>query len=270
VPTASRFFRPMSMDLPDLLEPERIRCRCDIHSKKRALQTVAELLGEALRRATAADGQDPDDRSSASVGPGEGRPGAGHPGSGHPGSGLPGADSPESGADGAGVSGSGASSSRPARADSADGSSRNERKGARSGRGAKGERGAKKGTADNDDDVATVSDMDILDALISRERLGSTGLGHGVALPHSRLDIVDAPLAAMITLNEGVDFESGDGEPVDLVLGLLVPQDCNDEHLRILANLARRFNDAELRDALRGHDSGEELFEHLQRLAPAS
>ena len=112
--------------------------------------------------------------------------------------------------------------------------------------------------------------MDILDALIVRERLGSTGLGHGVALPHSRLDVVDTPLAAMITLNEGVDFEAGDGEPVDLVLGLLVPRDCNDEHLKILANLARRFGDAEFREALREHDSGDALFEHLQRLSSPS
>lgn len=109
--------------------------------------------------------------------------------------------------------------------------------------------------------------MDVLDALIVRERLGSTGLGHGVALPHSRMASIEKPLAAMITLNEGVDFDAADGEPVDLVLGLLVPQECNDEHLKILASLARRFSDAELRDKLRSFSSSDELLEHLKTTA---
>ena len=209
-------FAPESMDLPDLLEPERIRCRCDIHSKKRALQTVAELLAAALRTS---------------------------------------ADTPGAGAEAKGESGAREGGSRLG--------------GRMLGRRDKEGRPGKTGAASPESETADVSDMDILDALISRERLGSTGLGHGVALPHSRLDVVDAPLAAMITLNEGVDFESIDGEPVDLVLGLLVPRDCNDEHLKILATLARRFNDEALREALRGHETGEELFAHLQRLAAA-
>ena len=211
------------MDLPDLLEPARIRCRCDIQSKKRALQTLAEILAEALRAHANGDGRGgPDAGSGASGG------------------------APKGEADGGREGGSRIGGRMLGRRD----------KEARSGK-----RGQTAGA-----EAAEVSDMDILDALISRERLGSTGLGHGVALPHSRLDVVDAPLAAMITLKEGVDFESADGEPVDLVLGLLVPRDCNDEHLKILANLARRFNDAALREALRDQASGEELFAYLQRL----
>ena len=71
----------------------------------------------------------------------------------------------------------------------------------------------------------------------------------------------------MITLNDGVDFESIDGEPVDLVLGLLVPRDCNDEHLEILATLARRFGDEALRGRLREASDGAALFDELRRLA---
>ena len=210
------------MDLPDLLEPARIRCRCDIQSKKRALQTLAEILAETLRARENGDGKGgPEAGSGLSGGAAKGE------------------------VDGGRESGSRIGGRMLGRRD----------KEARSGK--RGQAGA---------EAAEVSDMDILDALISRERLGSTGLGHGVALPHSRLDVVDAPLAAMITLKEGVDFESADGEPVDLVLGLLVPRDCNDEHLKILANLARRFNDAALREALREQASGEELFAYLQRL----
>ena len=263
------------MDLPDLLEPERILCRCDIHSKKRALQTVAELLGASLRRAAAPDGA-----SSGPDGPSTGNAPNGGPNGGS-GDGtsadVPAGTAPEDGAtatDGGAPDAIGPEPDEPpTRVANLELGAKRER-GARGGSRKLGSRGGSKGgakqAAEAESEDGDISDMDILDALIGRERLGSTGLGHGVALPHSRLDVVDTPLAAMITLNEGVDFEAGDGEPVDLVLGLLVPRDCNDEHLKILANLARRFNDAGFREALREHESGDELFEHLQRLASPS
>jgi len=229
------------MDLPDLLEPERIRCRCDIHSKKRALQTLAELLGAALR----ADGEDGQAAGERRAGDGAG------------GAAIAGAD------DGGGKVSLGKTAKAKARDRIRD-------RGGKTGKEGDKPRARTNGASEEEAESPDVSDMDILDALISRERLGSTGIGHGVALPHSRLDVVDAPLAALITLNDGVDFESSDGEAVDLVLGLLVPRDCNDEHLQILANLARRFNDADFRETLRDHDSGDELFAHLQRLPSAS
>lgn len=117
-----------------------------------------------------------------------------------------------------------------------------------------------------------LSDMDIFDALITRERLGSTALGHGVALPHSRLANIDAPIAAMITLSDGIDYEAADEQPVDLLVGLLVPQHCNDEHLKILADLARRFSDDYFRDEVRafGVDESDNLYAFLQQPAPAA
>lgn len=161
------------IELSELLHPSRIGCQCDIRSKKRAIQTLAELLAPSVSR-------------------------------------------------------------------------------------------------DEDDDET--SDMDIFDALITRERLGSTSLGHGVALPHSRLANIDTPIAAMITLSDGIDYEAVDGEPVDLLVGLLVPENCNDEHLKILADLAKRFSSDYFRDEVRafGLNESAALYTFLQQPAPGA
>lgn len=88
-------------------------------------------------------------------------------------------------------------------------------------------------------------------ALVEREKLGSTGLGHGVALPHARISGIDAPVACFIKLDRPVDFGSPDSEPVDLIFGLFVPEKSNDTHLQILASVAERFNSEAVRQALR-------------------
>ncbi|MCB1756715.1 MAG: PTS sugar transporter subunit IIA [Gammaproteobacteria bacterium] len=104
------------------------------------------------------------------------------------------------------------------------------------------------------------SHMDILDALSARERLGSTGLGHGIALPHGRMPMLQTPLAALMTLDRGIDFESPDNEPVDILFALLMPQHCNDEHLKVLAELAKLFSQPDLREALRKAETPRELL----------
>ena len=169
------------IELSELLEPSRIRCQCDISSKKRAFQTLAELLSPSI-----SDLLDDGDSSK------------------------------------------------------------------------------------DDDGDTQHSDMDIFDALITRERLGCTGLGHGVAMPHSRLSNIDEPIAAMITLSEGIDFEAPDDQPVDLLVSLLVPEHCNDEHLRILAALAKRFSDDYFREEVRafGTDQAADLYAFLKKQAP--
>lgn len=101
-----------------------------------------------------------------------------------------------------------------------------------------------------DADEAEV-DMDVMDALAAREKLGCTGMGHGIAIPHGRVPFVDQPIAALITLDEPVDFDAADNIPVDVVFGLLMPEDKTDEHLTILATLARFFNEQENRQAVR-------------------
>lgn len=119
------------------------------------------------------------------------------------------------------------------------------------------------------DDVPSMSRLDIFDALNTRERLGSTGLGHGMALPHGRVSGLDAPIAACLTLAEPVDFDAPDRQRVDVLFLLLVPRDCSSEHLRILAALAEMFNDPELRDALRAQTSPEDLVAVLRDWGPA-
>ncbi len=99
-------------------------------------------------------------------------------------------------------------------------------------------------------DVAVHDEREIFDALNGRERLGSTGLGHGVALPHGRMPGLQQPLAAVLTLTAGIDFDAPDDQPVDLLFGLLMPEDCNEQHLQILAALAGMFSDAALRERL--------------------
>lgn len=112
-------------------------------------------------------------------------------------------------------------------------------------------------------------DMEVIDALTARERLGCTGLGHGVAIPHGRVDFIDQPIGAAITLAEPVDFDAADGEPVDIVIGLLIPETEVDGHLKILASLARFFNSAENRDAMRQARSAGAMLEFLQSLNQA-
>ncbi len=203
------------MDLSDLLVPERIRCHCDVQSKKRTLQTLAELLGASLRTPEGSEQQLTTEENASQEPDAESR----------------------------------TESLQGKINDVLSGTSRKNKKLC------KGD-----GTAD------TLSDMEILDALISRERLGSTGLGHGVGLPHSRLSCIQKPVAALVTLANGVDYEAADDQPVDLVLGLLVPEKCNDEHLKILAQLARRFSDDSLRTTLRSfHDAGQ-LYTHIVSL----
>lgn len=89
-------------------------------------------------------------------------------------------------------------------------------------------------------------------ALREREQLGSTGIGHGIAIPHGRTNAFDVARGAFLRLREPVDFDAEDGQPVDLVFALAVPRHFTQQHLHVLADLALRFSDAAFRDALRG------------------
>jgi len=152
------------IDLPELIAPERVSCRCEVSSKKRAIQTVAELMAVSI----------------------------------------------------------------------------------------------------NDEELA---EMDIMDALVSREKIGSTAIGHGVALPHARIADLDYAMATVITLEKGVDFEASDKQDVDLVVGLLVPQECDTEHLEILAGIAKRFSQQSFRETVRGFEQPEELYNYIISLS---
>lgn len=103
----------------------------------------------------------------------------------------------------------------------------------------------------------------VFERLLERERLGSTGLGHGIALPHARIKEVTEVLGAFVQTVRGVDYDATDGEPVDLAFALLVPEAANDEHLRLLAHLASLFNEPAVREQLRAADSPALLLQVL-------
>lgn len=108
-----------------------------------------------------------------------------------------------------------------------------------------------------------MSALDIFDVLNAREGLGSTGLGHGIALPHGRLEGIASPIAAVITLKQGVDYDAPDQEPVNILFALLVPSDGHTEHLQILAQLARMLSDSEFREQLNAMTDSAALLEKL-------
>ncbi|MFC7300672.1 PTS sugar transporter subunit IIA [Cognatiluteimonas weifangensis] len=87
--------------------------------------------------------------------------------------------------------------------------------------------------------------------LRQRERLGSTAIGHGVAIPHGRSDAFEEVRAAFLRLRQPVDFGAGDGVPVDLVFAMAVPEHFTQQHLQLLSELAERFADPGFRSALR-------------------
>ncbi|MDK4688128.1 PTS IIA-like nitrogen regulatory protein PtsN [Kingella negevensis] len=111
--------------------------------------------------------------------------------------------------------------------------------------------------------IATESELsqtDIFDCLFARERLGSTGLGHGVAMPHGRHASIQAATGAFIRLKTPVNFDAPDNIPVSLVFVLLVPEEATSEHLEILSHLAAKFADKDTRESLLHCDSAMKAY----------
>jgi PTS system nitrogen regulatory IIA component len=105
-----------------------------------------------------------------------------------------------------------------------------------------------------------IAERQIYDALIERERLGSTGIGHGVALPHAKLAELPQLGGVFARLERPIAFEAIDDQPVDLVFALLAPSDAGAEHLRALARVSRLLRDRAICQKLRGTDNGDALF----------
>ncbi|MDH3545849.1 MAG: PTS sugar transporter subunit IIA [Gammaproteobacteria bacterium] len=104
---------------------------------------------------------------------------------------------------------------------------------------------------------------DVFEGLIERERLGCTSLDQGVAFPHCRIDGLDETVAALIKLSEPVDFDSPDGEDVDLVFGLMVPTELNESHRDNINSIVELLDDRELRDKMRDATTSSELYDSL-------
>ena len=104
---------------------------------------------------------------------------------------------------------------------------------------------------------------EILEGLVNRERLGSTGLGHSIAMPHARFEVIDQSVGAFLKLDTGVDFDSSDGEPVNLLFGVMVPMDCSDEQIGEMQELIQRLRDTALQQQLRETTDRGELYDLL-------
>ncbi len=103
----------------------------------------------------------------------------------------------------------------------------------------------------------------VSDNLFARERLGSTGLGHGVAVPHGRIKGLKAPLAAFVRLKEPIPFESPDGQPVKLLAFLLIPDQVTQQHLDILSEVAEMFSDEAFRAALASDPEAKSVYARI-------
>ena len=102
---------------------------------------------------------------------------------------------------------------------------------------------------------------DVFTHLLAREKLGSTGLGQGIAIPHCRIDNCTRPVGTLLTLDEPIDFDAPDEQPVDLLFVLLVPGEAQQQHLDILANIARLFSQDDFCHELRAAQTDEALYQ---------
>ena len=114
------------------------------------------------------------------------------------------------------------------------------------------------------------SDMDrtcVFNGLHGREKLGSTGIGDGIAIPHCRLAECKGATGFLIKLESPIDFDAIDRKPVDLIFALVVPEDATSEHLQTLAAIAELFSNEDVREQLRATESNEQLYQTICQLS---
>jgi PTS system nitrogen regulatory IIA component len=108
----------------------------------------------------------------------------------------------------------------------------------------------------------------VTDSLFARERLASTGLGHGVAIPHGRIKGLKNPLAAVLRVQQPIAFEAPDDEPVSLLIFLLVPEAATQRHLEILSEIAEMLSDRALRERLKSEPEAAVLHQLIADWQP--
>jgi PTS system nitrogen regulatory IIA component len=121
--------------------------------------------------------------------------------------------------------------------------------------------------ARNNDDL---DQREIFESLCARERLGSTGLGKGVAIPHGRVKGSHDVQTTFIRLKKPLPFDALDGESVDLLFALAVPEDCSEDHLKLLSQIAELFSDPDLLRQLREAEDSGKLFKLLSTAQSAA
>ena len=103
----------------------------------------------------------------------------------------------------------------------------------------------------------------VRDALFAREKLGSTGVGEGLAIPHCRMQKLESIYVTMLKLEEGVEYEAADDKPVFFLFCLVVPEDANEDHLQLLASLAELLDNEQLRNSIQKSSNARELYQIL-------
>jgi PTS system nitrogen regulatory IIA component len=112
-------------------------------------------------------------------------------------------------------------------------------------------------------ELTGLSEREIFDTLLQRERLGSTGVGHGIAIPHGKLTRLDRLVGVFAKLDKAVDFDALDEEPVDLVFLLLAPEGAGADHLKALARIARQLRDSTVTKDIRTATETENIYDLL-------
>lgn len=112
-------------------------------------------------------------------------------------------------------------------------------------------------------ELTGLSEREIFDTLLQRERLGSTGVGQGIAIPHGKLTRLDALVGLFARLDKPIDFDALDDEPVDLVFLLLAPEGAGADHLKALARVARQLRDGAITKGIRSAPDADEIFDFL-------
>lgn len=111
---------------------------------------------------------------------------------------------------------------------------------------------------------------ELIESLLNREKMGSTGIGNGIAIPHGRLSNTKKVIAILMTTEEPIDFDAIDNRPVDIFIALFVPEDSCQEHLTTLQSIAKIFSDKQICKQVRKCSSNQQLFELIQTVTQAS
>ena len=109
---------------------------------------------------------------------------------------------------------------------------------------------------------SNLDENQVFDSMMTREQLGSTGIGNGIAIPHCRVPECNEITGCLITLETYVDYDSTDGKPVDLIFVLIVPEEKEEDHIKTLAVLAEKFHSKNFCDLLRNAQNNDELYHH--------
>ena len=113
--------------------------------------------------------------------------------------------------------------------------------------------------------MGNCSSSELLESILNREKMGSTGIGNGIAIPHGRLSNTDKAMAVLLTTEQAIDFEAIDNKPVDIFICLFVPQNSTQEHLNTLQSIAQLFSDRKIAKQVRKCTNNQQLFNLIQQ-----